>query len=122
MSIYQQNARAFIDVINSNSDLISVSDRQELKKLIDNLPEDDSEICEQIEEWLEDKSRAKILAAYEEKLDEMSSPSSTETEKTLGPGGSQPTNTPSPESESLQKQIQQSIVINSPLPKDRDKK
>ncbi len=122
MSIYQQSVRAFTEVINSNSDLISAGDRQELKKLIDNLPEDEAEICEQIEEWLEDESRAKILAAYEEKLDEMSSPSSTETEKTLGPGGAKPTNTPSQESESLQKQIQNSIITNSPLTKDKEKK
>ena len=122
MSIYQQSVQAFTEVISSNSDLMSASDWKELEEFSNNLPEDEAEICEQIEEWLEGESRAKILAAYEEKLDEMSSTSSTKTETTLGSGGAQPISTPSQESESLKEQVQNSIIINSPLTKDKDKK
>ncbi len=121
MSIYQENVRAFIEVINSNSDLISAGDREQLEKLIDNLPEDDADICEQIEEWLEDESRAKISAAYEEKLDEISCSSSTKSEQLLGLGGSKPPSIPNADNTSLKQQIQSCIIINPPPPTEKEK-
>jgi hypothetical protein len=81
------------------------------------LPEEEEKIWEQISQWLAAKNRAQIKAAWEEKLN--AAPKlSIKRGKTLGPGNS----TPSQDSESLQQQIQNSIIINSPLPKDKEKK
>ncbi len=64
MSIYsEKRSSIYWEVSNSNADLNSVNDWE---KLINSLPEDEAEICEQIYQWLEEENRPKIKAAYEE--------------------------------------------------------
>ena len=108
--------KAFLKVL-KKPDLFTNQDWEELTKLADKLPEEEEKIWEQISQWLAAENRAKIKTAWEKKLN--AAPKiSIKRGGTLGPGNS----TPSPESDSLKEQIQNSIVINSPLPKDKDKK
>jgi hypothetical protein len=107
---------AFLKVL-KQPDLFANQDWEELSQLADKLPEEKEKIWEQISQWLAAENRAKIKTAWEEKL-KASPKISIKRGGTLGPGNCNP----SQESESLKEQIQQSIIINSPLPKDKDKK
>ena len=66
MSVYQQNVRAFIEVVQSG--LIPEPDKQDLIRSVNNWPDNDEQICEEIEKWLEVENRGRISAAYDEKL------------------------------------------------------
>ena len=111
MSIYENTIQAFIDVL--ESDLISTQDRAELKQLASNLPEDAEEISEEIENWLQPKSRVQIRQAYEERLKAPTSSSPIDLDRDLGPGNIQSPTPPNQPSQSSREQLINSIQKNS---------
>ncbi len=115
MSIYENSIRAFIQVIESKSNLISHQDWDELHQLPSNLPEDVEEISEIIENWLQLDSRNQILQAYEQKLEVISSSSSIDLDKDLGMAKSQSPTQPNQHSQSYKELLDNSIKKNSPL-------
>lgn len=115
MSIYENSIRAFIQVIESKSNLISHQDWDELHQLSSNLPEDVEEILEIIENWLQLDSRNQILQAYEQKLETIGSSSSIDLDKNLGIGNSQSPTKPNQPSQLYNKLLDNSIKKNSPL-------
>ena len=58
MSVYRQNIQAFIQVCQAG--LIPESDKQDLSQLVVNLPENNAQICEEIEKWLRVETRSKV--------------------------------------------------------------
>ncbi|NJN13070.1 MAG: hypothetical protein HC836_42675 [Richelia sp. RM2_1_2] len=115
MSIYENSIRAFIQVIESKSNLISHQDWDELHQLPSNLPEDAEEISEIIENWLQLDSRNQILQAYEQKLEVISSSSSIDLDKDLGIANSQSPTQPNQHSQPYKELLDNSIKKNSPL-------
>ena len=115
MSIYENSIRAFIQVIEFKSDLISHQDWVELHQLSSNLPEDLEEISEIIENWLQLDYRNQILQAYEQKLEVISSSSSIDLDKNLGIANSQSPTKPNRPSQPYKELLDNSIKKNSPL-------
>ncbi|MEA5594763.1 hypothetical protein [Rivularia sp. UHCC 0363] len=115
MSIYDNSIRAFIQVIESKSNLISHQDWDELHQLSSNFPEDVEEISEIIENWLQFDSRNQILQAYEQKLEVISSSSSIDLDKNLGIANSQSPTKPNQPSLPYKELLDNSIKKNSPL-------
>ena len=117
MTIYANSIQAFIQVLESESNLMSHQDWVELDQLASNLPEDAEEISERIESWLKLDSRNQIYQAYDQQLQQvMSSSSPTDWSIYAGIGKSQSnikSNQPSPPYKEL---LDNSIKKNSPLP------
>ncbi|GAB4208914.1 MAG: hypothetical protein Fur006_68250 [Coleofasciculaceae cyanobacterium] len=113
MSIYENTIQAFIDVLEFESELISTQDWAKLKQLASNLPEDAEEISEEIENWLQPKSRIQIRQAYEERLEALTSSSSIDLGKDLGLGNIQSPTPPNQPSQSSREQLINSIQKNS---------
>jgi hypothetical protein len=116
MSVYQNSIKAFIQVLNSQSNAISPSDWDELQKLSSNLPEDDNEeISERLENWLQTEFRSQLLAAYKQNLTSIIAASPIDAGINIGIGNSTsptPANQPSPSSKEL---LDNAIKQNSPL-------
>ena len=116
MSIYENSIKAFIQVIESKSDLISHQDWVELHQLASNLPEDAEEISEEIENWLQLDSRNQIYQAYDRQLQQVpSSLSFRDLDVNLGMGNSQSPTKPNQPSQSYRKLLDNAIKKNSPL-------
>lgn len=113
MSIYENTVQAFIDVLESESNLISTQDWAELKQLASNLPEDAEEISEEIENWLQPESRVQIRQTYEKRLEALTSSSSIDLGRDLGPGNTQSPTPPNQPSQSSKEQLINSIQKNS---------
>jgi hypothetical protein len=116
----QNSIQAFIQILNSQSQLISLPDWEELQEISSNLPEDDDEeIAERLEDWLQAASRNQLLAAYEQNLEIISDKSSIDVGKNLGIAKSiaksqsqTPPDKPSPSSKEL---LDNAIKLNAPL-------
>lgn len=119
MSIYRNSILAFIHVIKSQSHLISFSDWAELHKLTQRLSEDDEEISDIIEDWLQQEHRSNILQAYQEQFKKLDDSDSIDLKKDLGPARSvankkRSTNPKQPGQSSLEL-LNNAIQRNSPL-------
>ncbi len=116
MSGSKNSVQAFIQILESQSNLISTLDWDELQQLSTNLPDDDDEeIAERIENWLKTESRSQIFQAYKQNLKSLSSSSPINLNVGLGIGGTKsptPPHQPSPSSKEL---IENAIKRNSPL-------
>jgi hypothetical protein len=115
MSIYKNSVEAFIQVLDSKSKLISTPDWEELEKLSSQLPEDDEDISEIIENWLQPESRCQLLEAYKQNLKSLSAASPINVDRNIGIANSKsqtPANQPSESSKEL---IENAIKRNSPL-------
>lgn len=116
MSVDKNSIQAFIQILNSQSNLISQTDWDELLRLYSNLPEnDDTEISERLENWLQASSRSQLLAIYIQNLKAISAASSIDVDTNLGIGNSKsqaPANQTSPSSKKL---LDNAIKENSPL-------
>ncbi|MFN6469456.1 MAG: hypothetical protein RMY36_007240 [Nostoc sp. SerVER01] len=115
MSIYQNTVKAFIQVLDSQSNLIPISDWKELEKLSTHLPEDDEEISEILENWLQPESRSQLLEAYKQNLKSLSAASPLNVDRNIGIANSKsqtPANQPSESSKEL---TENAIKRNSPL-------
>ncbi|PHJ69060.1 hypothetical protein VF14_02630 [Nostoc linckia z18] len=114
MSIYKNSIKAFIEMLDSQSNLIPISDWEELQQISTQLPEDDEEISEIIEEWLKRQSCSELLEAYKQNLKSISAESPINVDINIGIGNSKsqtPANQPSESSKQL---IENSIKNNSP--------
>lgn len=115
MSIYQNSIKAFIQVLDSQSKLIPTQDWNELQQLSNQLPEDNEEISEILENWLQSESRSQLLEAYKQYLKSLTAASPIDVNTNIGIAGGQsptPVNQPSEPSKEL---IDNAIKNNSPL-------
>ncbi|MDZ8189793.1 MAG: hypothetical protein RMX96_33780 [Nostoc sp. ChiSLP02] len=115
MSIYKNSVKAFNQLLDSQSKLISTPDWEELEKLRSQLPEDDEEISEIIENWLQPQSRSQLLEAYKQNLQSLSAASPINIDRNIGIANSKsqtPANQPSESSKEL---TENAIKRNSPL-------
>lgn len=111
MSVFQSNINALIQTFQSG--LIPEPDQQDLIQLLNNLPEKDEQICEEIENWLNVETRAKILTVYEEKLTAILAAEETQE---LGPGRTAAKTSPNQPGESLKEQLKNAIQpISQPV-------
>lgn len=115
MSINKQAAIAFSQVIENQVNLIADENWQQLNQLSNQLPEDDEEITEKIENWL--KSYPLLLQAYQQNLKSMNL-SLTEYGN-MGAGGAKSNSSQNQPSESSKELIQNAIKLNSPLSDDK---
>jgi hypothetical protein len=121
MSIYQNSTKALIEVIESHSNLFSVEDWTELSALNSNLPEDEDEVEEVLENWLRHLSRSQILQAYKQELAFIIANPDTSLDKSIGigntkgVGGSQSPTNPNQSSQPAKELIDNAIKRNSPL-------
>ncbi|MEH1843461.1 MAG: hypothetical protein V7L25_00190 [Nostoc sp.] len=115
MSVYKNSIDAFIQVLDSQSKLIPTQDWHELQQLSSQLPDDDEEISEIIENWLKPEYRSQLLEAYKQNLQSLSAASPIDLDKNLGIGNSKsqtPVNQPSESSKEL---LRNAIKGNSSL-------
>ena len=115
MSVDRNSVQAFMQILDSQSNLISLQDWDELQQLSSSLPEDDAEISEMLENWLRTESHSQLLAAYKQNLQKISATSTIDVSINIGIGGSKsqtPANQPSPSSKEL---LDNAIKNNSPL-------
>jgi hypothetical protein len=115
MSIYKNSVKAFIQMLDSESNLIPIPDWKELEKQTNQLPEDDEEISEILENWLQLESHSQFLETYNQELKILSDPSSMDLDINLGIGNSKSPTPPNQPSESSKKLIENAIKRNSPL-------
>jgi hypothetical protein len=117
MSVYRNSVRAFIQILEEKSNLISTIDWDELSKLPSSLPEnDDEEVSEQIETWLQAQPHRQILKeAYEQNLKSLYSPEETKVDADLGIGGAKSPTPPNQASPSSKELLDNAIKRNSPL-------
>ncbi|MBC1238753.1 hypothetical protein [Nostoc sp. 2RC] len=114
MSIYKNSIKAFIQMLDSQSNLISISDWEELQQISIQLPEDDEEISEIIENYLKAQSCSELLEAYKQNLKSISAESPINVDINIGIGNSKsqtPANQPSESSKQL---TENAIKNNSP--------
>ena len=114
MSINKQTAIAFSQVIENNVSLIADENWEELNQLSNQLPEDDEEITEKIENWL--KSYPPLWQAYQQNLESMLCPKKG---GDLGAGGAKSNSSQNQASKSSKELIQNAIKLNSPLSDDK---
>lgn len=115
MSIYRNSIQAFIQVLDSQSKLILTQDWNELQQLSSQLPEDNEEIVEILENWLQPESRNQLLEAYKQYLKSLTVVSFIDVDRNIGIANSKsqtPVNQPSESSKEL---VDNAIKNNSPL-------
>ena len=115
MSIYRNSIQAFIQVLDSQSKLIPIQDWDELQQLSSQLPDDNEEISEIIENWLQPESRSQLLEAYKQYLKSLTAASPIDVDRNIGIANSKsqtPANQPSESSKEL---VDNAIKKNSPL-------
>ncbi|QHG15295.1 hypothetical protein [Nostoc sp. ATCC 53789] len=119
MSIYRNSIEAFIQVLNSQSNLIPTQDWNELQQLSSQLPEDNEEIVEILENWLQSESRNQVLEAYKQNLESITDKLPINVSTNIGIANSKsqtPVNQPSESSKEL---VDNAIKNNSPLSDDK---
>ncbi|MEH1912125.1 hypothetical protein [Nostoc sp.] len=115
MSVYKNSIKAFIQVLDSQSNLIPTQDWNELQQLPSHLAEDDEEISEILENWLKPESRSQLLETYKQHLKLLSATSPIDLDINIGIANSKsqtPVNQPSESSKEL---TENAIKRNSPL-------
>lgn len=116
MSAYQTSIQAFIQILESSSNLITLPDWEELQKISDNLPENDIEgISEILETWLKTESRSQLLTAYQQNLTSLITKSPIDTGENIGIAKSQSQTAPNQPSQSSKELVDNAIKNNSPL-------
>jgi len=116
MSVYDNSIIAFIKVIETNANLLTPPDWDNLNQLAHQLPDDDIEnISDQLENWLkESASRQEIFQRYQEQREGLTEAEIRDFQVTIGAGGSKsptPANQPSPAAKDM---IINSIIRHSP--------
>lgn len=115
MSISRNSIEAFIQVLDSQSNLIPTQDWNELQQLSSQLPEDNEEIVEILENWLQSESRNQVLEAYKQNLESITDKLPINVSTNIGIANSKsqtPVNQPSESSKEL---VDNAIKNNSPL-------
>ncbi|MEH1943090.1 MAG: hypothetical protein V7L01_23110 [Nostoc sp.] len=119
MSISRNSIEAFIQVLDSQSNLIPTQDWNELQQLSSQLPEDNEEIVEILENWLQSESRNQVLEAYKQNLESITDKLPINVSANIGIANSKsqtPANQPSESSKEL---VDNAIKNNSPLSDDK---
>lgn len=119
MSISRNSIEAFIQVLDSQSNLIQTPDWNELQQLSSQLPEDNEEIVEILENWLQPESRNQVLEAYKQNLESITDKLPINVSANIGIANSKsqtPVNQPSESSKEL---VDNAIKNNSPLSDDK---
>lgn len=116
MSVYENSIISFIKVIETNANLLTPPDWDNLKQLSNQLPNDDIEdISNQLENWLKaSASRQELFQRYEEQREAVTDAEVRDFQVTIGVGGSKsptPANQPSPAAKDM---IINSIIRHSP--------
>ncbi len=114
MSVYKKTIKAFMQIIETQPNLLSDEDWLDLQKLANNLPENSEEISTLIRDWLKKEGRDQIKEAFEENRKNIPSEFNF-SDQHLGIGGAKsptPVNQISPSSKEL---LENSIKRNSPL-------
>ncbi|MEQ9625743.1 hypothetical protein [Coleofasciculus chthonoplastes] len=116
MSVYENSIISFIKVIETNANLLTPPDWDNLKQLSNKLPDDDIEdISNQLENWLKaSASRQELFQRYEEQREAVTDAEVRDFQVTIGAGGSKsptPANQPSPAAKDM---IINSIIRHSP--------
>jgi hypothetical protein len=116
MSVYENSIISFIKVIETNANLLTLPDWDNLKQLGNQLPNDDIEdISNQLENWLKaSASRQELFQRYEEQREAITDEEVRDFQVTIGAGGSKsptPANQPSPAAKDM---IINSIIRHSP--------
>ncbi len=116
MSVYVNSIQAFIQVLQTQANLIPTQDWHELHQLSHDLPaDDDEEISEILENWLKSVSRSQLLEDYKQNLQSLVAASTIDAEVNIGIGNIKsptPVNQPSESSKEL---LDNAIKRNSPL-------
>ena len=115
MSIHKNAVIAFRQILENSSNLLTNENWKELHQLSSELPEDDEDIVEKIEDWL--KSHPSLLAVYQENLQSMDL--SLTKDGNLGPSNSHSPTEANQQSESSQKLTQNAIKLNSTVSDDK---
>jgi hypothetical protein len=116
MSAYQDSIQAFIQILESSSNLISLPDWEELQQLSHSLPESDhEEISAILENWLKTESRSQILAVYQQNLKSIITKSPIDVGENIGIARSQSPTAPNQSSQSSKELVDNAIKNNSPL-------
>jgi hypothetical protein len=119
MSISRNSVLAFIQVLDSQSKLIPTQDWNELQQLSNQLPEDNEEISEILENWLQPESRSQLLETYKQNLKSLTVASPIDVDRNIGIANSKsPTQVNQP-SESSKELVDNAIKNNSPLSDDK---
>lgn len=101
MSIYILSTQALINLYEAG--MISQQSFNEFNQQTQNL-EDDEDIADGIEVWLESQNNSQLLQAYENQLRELTASIATQSGTTLGPGNAKsptPVGQPNPTSRKL---------------------
>jgi len=107
MSTFKQQVNALIQTFQSG--LIPEPDKQDLIQLVKKLPNNDREVCQEIDNWLKEESRAEILTAYEEKLQAIVVSNAANNPIQQGPGKTKPKTPPNQPGESLKETLENVI-------------
>ncbi|MEQ9357047.1 hypothetical protein [Coleofasciculus chthonoplastes] len=116
MSVYENSVISFIKVIETNANLLTPPDWDNLKQLSNQLPNDDIEdISNQLENWLKaSASRQEFFQRYQEQREAVTDAEVRDFQVIIGAGGSKsptPANQPSPAAKDM---IINSIIRHSP--------
>jgi hypothetical protein len=116
MSVYENSVISFIKVIETNANLLTPPDWENLKQLGNQLPDDDIEdISDQLENWLKTSaSRQELFQRYQEQREAITDEDVRDFQVTIGAGGSKsptPANQPSLAAKDM---IINSIIRHSP--------
>ncbi|MEM1394846.1 MAG: hypothetical protein AAGG00_16455 [Cyanobacteria bacterium P01_H01_bin.150] len=110
MSNYEKQILDFIHIIEHQSDIFSHSDWLELHELNKELSDDDEEIYQEINSWLQSESHSHVLQAYQEQSKEGDDSDSIDFGITLGAARSKSSTSPS-----TKELLDNAIQRNSPL-------
>jgi phosphoenolpyruvate carboxylase len=119
MPIYRNSIEAFIQVLDSQSNLIPTQDWNELQQLSSQLPEDNEEIVEILENWLQSESRNQVLEAYKQNLESITDKLPINVSANIGIANSKSQTTANQPSESSKELVDNAIKNNSPLSDDK---
>jgi len=116
MSVYDNSIIAFIQVLETNANLLTPPDWDNLKQLSNQLPDDDIEdISDQLENWLkESASRQEIFQRYQEQREGLTEAEVRDFQATIGAGGSKSTTPANQQSPAAKDMIINSIIRHSP--------
>jgi phosphoenolpyruvate carboxylase len=119
MSISRNSIEAFIQVLDSQSNLIPTQDWNELQQLSSQLPEDNEEIVEILENWLQSESRNQVLETYKQNLESITDKLPINVSANIGIANSKSQTTANQPSESSKELVDNAIKNNSPLSDDK---
>ncbi|MEA5606446.1 hypothetical protein [Nostoc sp. UHCC 0252] len=120
MSIYKNGIQAFIQVLDSQSNLIPTQDWKKLQQLVNQLPEkeDDEGIVEILEKWLKLESCSQLLEVYKQNVQSFIAKYPIAPDETLGLGGSQSLTSANQPSQASKELLENAIKNNSRLSKN----